>query len=67
VIKDDGTGFSVGDSFMRELVLKGLVFGFLAIFLLYIPTLLDVLWPLWDKPGKQTLHDKMQHTHVVVG
>ena len=33
-------------------------------FLFGIPTLLDILWPLWDKQ-KQTLHDKAAGTAVV--
>jgi len=28
-------------------------------------TLLDYLWPLWDKPWQQALHDKVAHTIVV--
>ena len=28
-------------------------------------TLLDYLWPLWDQPWQQALHDKVAHTIVV--
>jgi uncharacterized RDD family membrane protein YckC len=27
--------------------------------------LMDVLWPLWDKPHRQALHDKFAHTIVI--
>jgi uncharacterized RDD family membrane protein YckC len=33
--------------------------------LLFIPALLDLLWPLWDKQ-RQTLHDKVAVTVVIV-
>jgi uncharacterized RDD family membrane protein YckC len=35
-----------------------------AFLLLGIPTLLDILWPLWDQQN-QTLHDKVAGTVVV--
>src|SRR4051794_34821721 len=31
---------------------------------LFIPTILDYLWPLWDERN-EALHDKMAHTWVV--
>jgi uncharacterized RDD family membrane protein YckC len=39
------------------------LFG-IGVFLLFIPLLLDYLWPLWD-PRNQTLHDKIASTVVV--
>lgn len=32
--------------------------------IIIIPTLLDILWPLWDRDN-QTLHDKMAGTVVI--
>ncbi len=32
--------------------------------IIFIPLLLDLLWPLWDKEN-QTLHDKIASTYVV--
>ncbi|HET9078690.1 MAG TPA: RDD family protein [Acidimicrobiales bacterium] len=40
-----------------------LLFGLLSV-ALFIPTLLDYLWPLWDRRN-QTLHDKIAGTLVV--
>jgi uncharacterized RDD family membrane protein YckC len=40
------------------------LFEYLMLFLLVIPWLLDMLFPLWD-PRRQTLHDKVTNTVVV--
>jgi uncharacterized RDD family membrane protein YckC len=65
-VKEDGTPFSMGDSVVRELVVKGLLFGFLGAFTCGIASLLDYLWPLWDDKN-QALHDKMLSQYVVQG
>jgi uncharacterized RDD family membrane protein YckC len=36
----------------------------LLVILLVIPSILDILWPLWDREN-QTLHDKMAGTYVI--
>ncbi|MDX2849710.1 RDD family protein [Streptomyces sp. PA03-3a] len=43
-------------------VLPGILTGFCVGFLFW---LLNVLWPLWDKPYQQALHDKAAKTVVV--
>ena len=65
-VKEDGTPFSMGDSVMRELVVKGLLFGFLGALSCGIASLLDYLWPLWDEKN-QALHDKLLSQYVVQG
>ncbi len=65
-VKEDGTPFSMGDSVVREFVVKGLLFGFVGGFFFAIPTLLDYLWPLWDDKN-QALHDKVLNQYVVQG
>ncbi len=64
VVREDGSKINFGFAFYRENVIKGFVFGWLAIFTLYIATLLNYLWPLWDD-GNQALHDKICNTRVV--
>jgi uncharacterized RDD family membrane protein YckC len=63
-IRDNGQPFDLGQAFLREFVVKGLLFGTVGSFFLYIPTLLDVLWPLWDDQDR-ALHDMVVSTHVV--
>ena len=64
VVKEDGSPMSMGDSVIRELVVKGIAFGIGGLITLGILNLLDVLWPLWDDKN-QTLHDKVVSTYVV--
>jgi uncharacterized RDD family membrane protein YckC len=65
-VKADGTPFSMGDSVMRELVVKGLGVGIVGALTCGIATLLDYLWPLWDDRN-QALHDKVLNQFVVQG
>lgn len=64
--RDDGRPFELGFGFLRELVVKNLLFGVGGGFLAGIPTLVDWLWPLWDDQNR-TLHDMLVKTHVVKG
>ena len=64
VVRDSGQPFEMGAGFLREFVVKGLLFGTVGGFFLYIPTLVDWLWPLWDDENR-TLHDMVISTHVV--
>jgi uncharacterized RDD family membrane protein YckC len=59
VRRDGDEEESIG--YVRSLI-RAVVPGFL--WLLIIPGLLDVLWPLWD-PKRQTLHDKIAGSVVV--
>ena len=53
-----------GMMFVREFLVKGLLFGLLYALTLGILFLVDNLWPLWDD-NNQTLHDKVVGTYVV--
>lgn len=63
-VRADGQPLSVGDAYRREGVWKVLVFYTLG-GLLFIPSLLNALWPLWDQ-RRLALHDKCAETIVVV-
>jgi uncharacterized RDD family membrane protein YckC len=64
VTRDNGQPVDLGFGFLREFVVKNLLFGTVGGFFLYIPTLLDWLWPLWDDQNR-CLHDMVVSTHVV--
>jgi uncharacterized RDD family membrane protein YckC len=66
VVRDVGQPFDFGSAFLREFVIKGLLFGVVGSWFLGIPTLLDYLWPLWDDENR-CLHDMVAKTHVVRG
>jgi uncharacterized RDD family membrane protein YckC len=64
VVKEDGAPVTAGYAALREIVIRWLLFGIVGGFFLSIPTLLDVLWPLWDDKN-QALHDKVASSYVV--
>ena len=64
VIKSNGELSGWGYTFLRELVIKGLVGGFLSGMSAGIYWVVDHLWPLFDS-DRQALHDKMVDTLVV--
>jgi len=65
VVRDTGEPFGLGPGLLREFVVKLLLFGWVGgTFLLAIPSLLDILWPLWEDENR-ALHDLMVKTHVV--
>ena len=64
VVKDNGEPSDWGYTFLRELVIKGLLGGFLSGMTGGIYFLVDHLLPLWDK-DRQAVHDKMIGTLVV--
>jgi len=60
--RDAATGFAIGPP---RATLRMFIMDILGIpFLLFIPLLLDVLWPLWD-PRRQCWHDKAVGSVVV--
>ncbi|HEY0633672.1 MAG TPA: RDD family protein [Thermoleophilaceae bacterium] len=59
VVRDDQQPFTYGTALLRDFVIKGLLFGAIAVL-----SLVDSLWPLWD-PQNQALHDKLLGTHVL--
>jgi uncharacterized RDD family membrane protein YckC len=66
VVRDTGQPVDVAFGFLREFVVKGLLFGFAGSFFFSIPTLVDYLWPLWEDENR-CLHDLLVKTHVVKG
>lgn len=59
-MKDNGEPSRWGRTFLREFVVKGIIFG------LPVVSWLDNLWALWDR-DRQALHDKVAGTVVVRG
>ncbi len=64
IVRTTGAPMDFGWSCMRELVVKILLFGWIGGSFCSIPTLLDVLWPLWDDENR-ALHDMLCSTRVV--
>jgi uncharacterized RDD family membrane protein YckC len=64
VVREDGIQVSFGYAFVRQILVIGILVGFVGSFLFYIPYLLNYLWPLWDD-GNQALHDKVVSSRVV--
>jgi uncharacterized RDD family membrane protein YckC len=64
VVRDAGAPYDFGTAFLREVVIKGLLFGVVGGWFLAIPTILDYLWPLWDDENR-CLHDFVASSHVV--
>jgi uncharacterized RDD family membrane protein YckC len=64
VIRNSGEPIDIGFGFLREFLVKGLLFGFVGSFFFSIPTILDYLWPLWDDENR-CLHDMVVSTHVI--
>lgn len=51
-----GVPVSVGHAVLREVVLRQFVIGGIGSFFVFLPVLLDMLWPLWDDENR-SLHD----------
>lgn len=64
VVRTDGQPVALGTVAIRQWLMQYLVFGILAIVTLYIATLLNYLWPLWDRENR-ALHDMVASTRVV--
>jgi uncharacterized RDD family membrane protein YckC len=63
VVRVDGRPLTFGFALYREILVKTIIFGYLAAFTLYIATLLNYLWPLWDSKNR-ALHDHVCKTLV---
>ena len=61
VVRDTGEQVDLGFAFLREVVVKYLLFGFVGGFFFSIPTIVDYLWPLWDDENR-CLHDMVVKT-----
>ena len=64
VVRTDRQPVRVGTVAIRQWLMQYFVFGFLAIVTLFIATLLNYLWPLWDNENR-ALHDMVASTRVV--
>jgi uncharacterized RDD family membrane protein YckC len=64
VVRDDGQSVTFGWALLRQFAVIYLLFQVLGGFLLGIPWLIDVLWPLWDDQNR-ALHDMIVKSHVV--
>ncbi len=63
VVRVDGQPITFGFALVREVLVKMILLGYIAFVTLYIATLLNYLWPLWD-PQNRALHDRMVRTLV---
>ncbi len=63
IIRTDGTRAGGGYTWMRELLVRGIVFPIIALCTLGIVGLLGPLWRLWDR-NNQCLWDKIASTYV---
>ena len=64
VVRTDGQPVTFGFACLRELAIKSLLINGLGSVLLYIPPLLNALWPLWDEENR-AWHDMLANTRVV--
>jgi uncharacterized RDD family membrane protein YckC len=64
VVRVGGEPVGFGYAMLREVVVEGLLFGWVGSFFMAIPTLLDWLWPLWDEENR-ALHDMMVDSRVI--
>ena len=64
VMRSDGSRIGGGRAFVREILVKALLMENIALLTVYLLTLLNYLWPLWDSRN-QALHDKICDTVVV--
>lgn len=65
IVRESGQPVDVGFTLFRQTLVIYCLFSGLAIFLLFIPTILNYLWPLWDDRN-QALHDKIVKSRVVL-
>ena len=64
IVRRDGSTLTPRRAGLREIVVKGMLFEGLAVLLVFIPTVVNYLWPLWDEDD-ECLHDKICETRVV--
>ncbi len=63
-VRADGQPYDFGSALLRDGIVEYLLFWVVGGFLLYIPTLLNYLWPLWDEQNR-CLHDLMVDSRVI--
>jgi uncharacterized RDD family membrane protein YckC len=65
VVRANGEPMTFGWALLREVVIKGLLFGIAGSVTFGLASLADVLWPLWDDENR-ALHDFLVDTRTVV-
>jgi uncharacterized RDD family membrane protein YckC len=63
-VRANGQPYDFGSGLLRDGIVEYLLFWVGGSFLLYVPTLLDYLWPLWDDQHR-CLHDMMVDSRVI--
>jgi uncharacterized RDD family membrane protein YckC len=64
VVRTSGEPVTFWFAFLREVVIKSFLFGFISSITFGLASLLDLLWPLWDEENR-ALHDFIVSTRVV--
>ncbi len=64
VVRMSGEPSTFASAAVREVGAKFLLFGVVGALLAWIPTLVDLLWPVWDEENR-ALHDMLVDTRVV--
>lgn len=64
VVRESGEPVDAKFAFVRQTLVIGFLFNSVLIILIFIPTVLNYLWPLWDD-NHQALHDKIVRSRVV--
>lgn len=64
VVRADGNTVTFGYAALREVVVKGLLFGIIGALTFGLGQLINYLWPLWDAENR-ALHDMMVKSRVV--
>jgi uncharacterized RDD family membrane protein YckC len=65
VVRANGVPIDFGFAVLREVVVKALLFGFLASITGGLAWLVDVLWPLWDDENR-ALHDFIVDSRTIL-
>ena len=65
VVRASGEPISFSFAVLREVVVKGLLFGILSILTGGLAYLVDYLWPLWDEENR-ALHDFIVDTRTIL-
>jgi uncharacterized RDD family membrane protein YckC len=64
VVRETAEPITYGYALVREFVVKQLLIGLIGGLLLYLPLVLNYLWPLWDADNR-ALHDMVASTRVI--
>jgi uncharacterized RDD family membrane protein YckC len=64
VVRTSGEPVTFWFAFLREVVIKSFLFGFISSITFGLASVLDLLWPLWDEENR-ALHDFIVSTRVV--